>query len=97
MQTMIKVILTPVYLLLTALRIVIGIIVGISGWIFYLIGGLFLLTTGFCYFMGLESGESVRNMLIGSTVLFLIPQAATILSVMLEAAAGQIGNTISSN
>lgn len=91
-----KIVLLPIYIVLTVLRIVIDLMLRISTWIFYLIGGVLLLTTIGCYYFQIESGENIRNMLIGTGVFFIIPQAVTILAGMVEVAAEIVGNRLKS-
>ena len=63
-----------------------NLIIRISDWIFYVLGGLMLLTTVLCYYMQIESGEGLRQMLIASGTMFLIPQAAGMVAGALEVA-----------
>lgn len=72
-----------------------NLIIKISDWIFYVIGGLFLLTTILCYYMQIEDGEGLRQMIIGSGIMFLIPQAAGIIAGLLEFLGEVLSNKIS--
>lgn len=91
---LIKIILMPVYLLLLAARVVFGIVIHMADWIFYLLGGLFLIVTILCYYFGLESGDSLRGMVISSGILFLIPQAAVLVEGILEICTLRLGDII---
>lgn len=91
---LIKIVLLPVYLLLLAFRVVFGIIIRMADWIFYLLGGLFLLVSILCYYFGLESGDSLRHMVISSGTMFLIPQVAVLLEGILEICTLRLGNII---
>ena len=75
------------YLAITVIRIALSAVRRISEGFFCFFGGLFLLTTLLCYYFQLESGESLRHMIICSGILLLTPQAAEILETMLELAA----------
>lgn len=88
------IILTPVYALLTAVHICLAVIVRLSAWIFYIVGGLFIITTAFCYFMDLESGAELRRMMIVSASVFLLPHAATVIDCFIAAAAEAVGMRI---
>ena len=90
----IKMILLPLYILLLAVRVIFGMLIRISDWIFYLLGGLFLLVTVLCYYFGLETGESLRSMVISCGILFMIPQAASILEGVLEFCTMILGDRI---
>lgn len=85
------ILLIPIYIMLTVLRFVVSMMLRLGAWMFYLIGGLCLLTTILCYYMQLESPEGLRHMLIGSGIFLLIPQAVEILSAVLEVATEIIG------
>lgn len=89
-----RIILTPIYICMLMLRVIVDLALRLSAWIFYLIGGLFLLTTICCYYMQLESAASLHHMLIICGVLFMLPQAVTILSAVLEVGTEIIGNRI---
>lgn len=91
---LIKIVLMPIYLLLLAVRVVFGIIIRMADWIFYLLGGLFLLVSILCYYFGLESGDSLRRMVISSGTMFLIPQVAVLLEGILEICTLRLGNII---
>ena len=90
----VRMIFIPIFIVITALRVCLGIIVRMSDWIFYLLGMLFLITTVCCYYMQLETAAGLRQMIIGSGIMFLIPQAATILIAILEVASEIIGDRI---
>lgn len=90
----VKMIFIPIFIVITALRVCLGIIVRMSDWIFYLLGMLFLITTACCYYMQLETATGLKQMIIGSGIMFLIPQAATILIAVLEVVGEVIGNRI---
>ena len=75
------------YLVVTAIRIALSAVRRLSEGFFCFFGGLFLLTTLLCYYFQLESGESLRHMIICIGILLLTPQAAEILETILELAA----------
>lgn len=91
---LVKIVILPIYLLLLAVRVVFGILIRMADWIFYLLGGLFLLITILCYYFGLESGDSLRSMVISSGIMFLIPQAAVLVEGILEICTLKLGNII---
>jgi len=91
---LIKAVLMPVYLLLLAVRVVFGIVIKMADWIFYLLGGLFLLITILSYYFGLENGEGIRSMLISCGIMFLIPQAAVLIEGILEVCTLRLGDII---
>lgn len=91
-----RIVLTPVYIILTAFRIVVELMLHLSAWIFYLLGGVFLLATVCSYYMQLETAEGLRHMLIGTGTMFIIPQAVSILSGLLEVAAEIVGDQMRS-
>ena len=93
----IRMILIPIYVVVTVLRIGLSLILKLSDWIFYLLGILFLLVTACCYYMQIESGEGLKHMIIGSGIMFLIPQVATLLTGVLEVAGEVIGDRIRVN
>lgn len=90
----IKMILLPVYIILVAIRLVFGIVIRMADWIFYLLGGLLLLVTVLSYYFGLETGESLKSMVISSGILFIIPQAASLLEGVLEFSTMILGDKI---
>ena len=90
----IKALLMPVYLVILIIHLAVSLALKMSAWIFYLLGGLFLLTTICCYYMQLEIAVELRRMLICSGVMFMIPQIATMLSVFLEVAIEVLGASI---
>lgn len=89
-----KTLLFPIYIIFVAVNLLVALILKISAWIFYLLGGLFLLTTIFCYYLQLESSEELHRMLICSGAMFMIPQIATMLSVALEFIVTVLGDKI---
>ena len=93
----IKMVLLPIYILLLAARVIFGMLIRIADWIFYLLGGLFLLVTILSYYFGLETGDSLRSMTISSGILFLIPQAASLLEGVLEFSTMILGDKIGGN
>ena len=93
----IRIILIPIYMVVTVLRIGLSLVVKLSDWIFYLLGILFLLVTVCCYYMQIESGEGLKQMIIGSGIMFLIPQVASLLTGALEVAGEVIGDRIRVN
>ena len=81
-----RIILTPIYIILMVLRLAVNLMLQLGAWVFYLIGGLCLLTTVLCYYMQSESPEGLHHMIIGSGIFLLIPQVVEILAAMLEVA-----------
>ena len=81
---MMKIILIPIYVVLIVIKTVLGLLIRLSDWVFYAIGGLLLLVTALSYYFGLESGDSIRNMIIGSGTFLLIPQAAGLIEGFME-------------
>ena len=90
----IKALLMPVYVIILIIHLAVSLVLKMSAWIFYLLGGLFLLTTILCYYMQLETAGELHRMLICSGVMFMIPQIATMLSVFLEVAVEALGARI---
>ena len=90
----IRMILLPVYIILVAIRLVFGIVIRMADWLFYLLGGLLLLVTVLSYYFGLETGESLKSMVISSGILFIIPQAASLLEGVLEFCTMILGDKI---
>lgn len=91
---MLRIILLPVYVIIRIMAVAINIIIRLSDWIFYVLGFLFLLATVLCYYMQIESGAGLRHMIIGSGIMFLIPQAAGLLAGVLEVTGDLIGNKV---
>lgn len=91
-----KIILMPLYIAVVVLRLGVNVMLGLSAWVFYLLGGLFLLATVCSYYMQLESAAGLRHMIIGSGVMFIIPQAVLILAGLLEVAAEIINDQMRS-
>lgn len=81
-----KILLAPIYTVLLILRIGINIMLQISSWVFYLLGGLLLLATVCCYYMQIESAEGLRSMIVGSGIFLIIPVGASMLSGVIEVA-----------
>lgn len=72
-----------IYLMVSVLHIAVSLIIGVSAWIFNLLAGLLLAVTVCCYFMGIESGLEIKQMLIGCGILFAIPVAANFIGAVL--------------
>lgn len=53
-----------------------------------------LLTTVLCYYMQIESGEGLHQMIIGCGIMFLIPQAAAMVAGLLEVAGEILGDIV---
>ena len=90
----IKALLMPIYVVILIIHLAVSLALKMSAWIFYLLGGLFLLTTICCYYMQLETVAELHRMIICSGVMFMIPQIATMLSVFLEVAVEALGARI---
>lgn len=91
-----RIVLMPVYIALTLLRIGIDLLLSLSAWIFYLLAIFLLIITACCYYMQIESAEGIKHMIIGSGVFLIIPQAASILAGILEVATEIIGDRMRS-
>lgn len=89
-----RILLTPIYLILLIVSLAVNTVLRLSAWIFYLLGGLCLLTTVCCYYMQLESAAGLHHMIICSGILLLLPQAAEIVSAVLTVATEIIGDRI---
>lgn len=92
----IKILLMPLYIILLLFRIAVDMVLRLSAWIFYVLAGLFLLTAICCYYMQIESTVGIRQMLISSGIMFILPQAVTAISAVLEVAAEILGDKIKS-
>ena len=92
-----RILLFPIYIVLVTVRLLFGLMVRMSDWIFYVLGGLFLLTTIFSYYFALEDAAGLRSMIIGSGIMFLIPQAAAIIEDILEVCTMRIGDLMGGN
>ena len=91
-----KIVLMPIYIAIIVLRFGVDMMLRLSAWVFYLLGGVFLLATVCSYYMQLESAEGLRHMIIGSGLMFIIPQAVSILAGLLEVAAEIINDQMRS-
>lgn len=89
-----RILLTPIYLILLIASVAVNAVLRLSAWLFYLLGGLCLLTTACCYYMQLESAAGLHHMIICSGILLLLPQAAEIISAVLTVATEIIGDRI---
>ena len=89
-----KCLLTPIYIIVAIVKCAVDILSRLSTWIFGVLAGMMLLVTLLCYLFGLESGESIRHMLLSSGVMFLIPQIVSIISALLEVLTEVIGDHI---
>ena len=86
--------LTPIYIFVLLVRIALDMLVRVSEWVFYAIGGIMLLTTIFCYYMQLESSAELHRMIVCCGVMFLLPQAVSLLSGALAVATEILGDRI---
>ena len=89
-----KCLLTPIYIIVAIVKCAVDILSRLSTWIFGVFAGMMLLVTLLCYLFGLESGDSIRHMLLSSGIVFLIPQVISIISTLLEVLAEVIGDHI---
>lgn len=89
-----KLLLTPIYIILFIVTLTVNVVLRLSAWIFYLLGGLCLLTTICCYYMQLESAAGLHHMIICSGILLLLPQTAEMLSAVLSVTTEIIGDRI---
>lgn len=89
-----KCLLTPIYIIVAIAKCAVDILSRLSTWIFGVLAGMMLLVTLLCYLFGLESGDSIRHMLLSSGIVFLIPQVISIISTLLEVLAEVIGDHI---
>jgi len=92
----IKILLMPLYIILLLFRIAVDMVLRLSAWIFYALAGLFLLTAICCYYMQIESAVGIRQMLISSGIMLILPQVVTAISAVLEVAAEILGDKIKS-
>jgi len=92
----IKILLMPLYIILLLFRIAVDMVLRLSAWIFYALAGLFLLTAICCYYMQIESAVGIRQMMISSGIMLILPQAVTAISAVLEVAAEILGDKIKS-
>jgi len=90
----IRCILTPLYIIVGIIKLIVDVLNRVSGWIFGALAGLLLLVTVLCYFFGLERGAELRHMLISCGVIFLIPQIMTVMSALLDVLTEIIGDSI---
>lgn len=89
-----KCLLTPVYIIVAIVKCAVDILSRLSAWVFGVLAGIMMLVTLLCYLFGLESGDSIRHMLISSGVVFLVPQVISIVSALLEVLTEVIGDHI---
>lgn len=91
---MIRVIILLIYIVLLIIRAIAVVITKIGGVLFYIIGFLLLILTASCYYLEIESGPGIQQMLIGTGVMFIIPQATAILLGILSGAVDWFGSRI---
>lgn len=65
--------LLPVRIVLRAAKLTGEFVLFSSAWFFHTLALIFFGTTVSCYFMGIESGQAIIKMLVGSFMIFLIP------------------------
>jgi hypothetical protein len=80
LRTMMKILLFPVTSLLWLVECVCSVAVGLSGIVFRLAGGVFILFAVLSYGFGLEPWAVAVKMIIGGIVFLAIPIAGTFLS-----------------
>ena len=80
LRTMIKILLFPVTGLLWLAECVCSAAVGLSGIVFRLVGGAFILFAVLSYGFGLEPWAVAIKMIIGGIVFLAIPLAGTVLT-----------------
>ena len=90
----IRILLIPIYIIVLLLSVILNLVLRLSAWVFYVLAGLFMIVTVCCYYMQIETGDELRRMLICCGVLFILPQAAEMLSAVLTVSAEIIGDRI---
>ena len=80
LRTMMKILLFPVTGLLWLVECVCSVAVGLSGIIFRLVGGVFILFAVLSFGFGLEPWAVALRMILGGIVFLAIPIAGTFLS-----------------
>ena len=80
LRVIIKIILFPIIILLRVLEIVCDAAASLSGVIFRLIGGIFILTAFLSYGFGLEPWSVAVQMIFGGAVFITLPLIGTFLS-----------------
>ena len=80
LRTMMKILLFPVTSLLWLVECVCSVAVGLSGIVFRLVGGVFILFAVLSFGFGLEPWEVALRMILGGIVFQAIPIAGTFLS-----------------
>ena len=93
---LLRVLLIPAFIALTALKLVIDLVLRLSAWVFYLMAMMILLVAFFSYYMQLETAESIKQMVISAGMLLIIPQGTTLLAGVIEVAAEIVGDRIKS-
>ena len=89
MNVVLKIVLLPLIVAATLTEWIGTLIIGISGWIFYLISGVVILAALLGCGFGIFSGEEVRSMLIGGCIFFVLPHIAGLI-VGVEGAVGVV-------
>lgn len=73
LKLLLKVIAFPIMLIVTVLQWFGVFLIGFSSSVFNILAGLFLLTAGSSYFLGLASGTEALKMLAVGFAIFMIP------------------------
>ena len=79
MRIMIKVLLFPLIILLGLFECVCSVAVGLSGMVFRLIAGVFILTAFLGYGFGLEPWPIAMRMILGGVIFLVIPMIGAIM------------------
>lgn len=85
MYVLIRIVLFPLHLFLKATFVIGTIITAVSGWVFYLVGSVFLLTTICSAGFELASKGELTSMLITSLCILLAPLVSRMLLTCIEA------------
>ena len=79
LRMMIKILLFPVTIVLTLFTWICSVAADISGIVFRLIAGVFILCALLSYGFGLEPWSAVSRMILGGVIFLVIPLIATVL------------------
>ncbi len=96
MRTVFKILLTPIWLLLTILKIAFRIVTGVAAFVLAIGGGLLLVYNLFLLIIGNSSKELMLQLLIVGALLIAVPLLAGIMTGFLGAAQEPIKEFIES-
>lgn len=96
MRTVFKILLAPVWLLLTILKLAFRLAAGVAALILVITGGLLLIYDLFLLIVGLGSKELILQLLTVGGLLIAVPLLAGILTDLMEAAQESIKEFIES-